>query len=186
MIVHADYNPDWPQMFRDEADRVRRALGPLALRIDHVGSTSMPGMAAKPVIDLQVSVAALFPLDGFIAALATIGYSWVSVPPPPAGSPVAPLDETYPWFCRPRQWPTTHHIHLCASGSREERDHLVFRDYLRDHPDVRMQYLDRKRQLAREHIGDTDASREAYSLGKTHFVMAVLAEAARAGYRMPA
>jgi GrpB-like predicted nucleotidyltransferase (UPF0157 family) len=74
MIIIAPYNPDWPVMFAAEAVRIRQALGDRALRIEHVGSTSVPGLAAKPVVDIQVSVPSLEPADRYCTWLADLGY----------------------------------------------------------------------------------------------------------------
>jgi len=117
------YDPGWPAAFEAEAVRLRAALGPLALRIDHNGSTSIPGLAAKPIIDIQVSVAALQPLAAHRERLETAGY--VHVPHPD--------DSFCPFFHRPLEWPHSHHVHLVQAGGVEERRTLAFRDYLRDH-----------------------------------------------------
>src|SRR5271169_4529127 len=89
------YDPGWPAAFEAEAARIRTALGGLALRIDHHGSTAIPGLGAKPIIDIQVSVATLQPLSAYRAALEAIGY--IHVPHP---------DDTFcPFFHRPQHWP---------------------------------------------------------------------------------
>jgi GrpB-like predicted nucleotidyltransferase (UPF0157 family) len=93
------YDPDWPAAFLIEASRLRDALRTLALRIDHHGSTAIPGLGAKPVIDIQVSVAALQPLSAYEAKLEAIGY--IHVPHPD--------DSFCPFFHRPSQWPHSHH-----------------------------------------------------------------------------
>jgi GrpB-like predicted nucleotidyltransferase (UPF0157 family) len=68
------YDVAWPALFRHEAARFREVLGPVALRIDHIGSTAVPGLAAKPVIDVQIAVASFEPLDAFRAPLEALGY----------------------------------------------------------------------------------------------------------------
>src|SRR5689334_18382943 len=105
-------------------------LGALALRIDHHGSTAVPGLRAKPIIDIQVSVASLQPLSRFSERLAVIGYSHVPHPD----------DAFCPFFHRPSEWPHTHHVHLVQRGGAEERRTLAFRDYLRAHPSVAREY----------------------------------------------
>lgn len=92
------------------------------------------------------------------------------------------FDRVYPFFQRPANWPTTHHVHLCAVGSDEERRHLAFRDYLRDHPAVAAEYVELKRKLTAHHHGNTLESRERYSLSKTDFVTGILARAVADGY----
>ena len=83
----------------------------------------------------------------------------------------------YPFFKKPAEWPSTHHVHLCVAGSEQERDHLAFRDFLRRNPAVAAQYAALKRELAAAHDGLTLESQERYSLSKTEFVRSVLARA---------
>jgi len=177
MLELVPYNPAWPAHFQAEASRIHSALGPLALRVEHVGSTSVAGLVAKAVIDIQVTVPSVAPLSRYIGPLADIGYAFV---------PLGAFDAVYPFFCKPANWPSTHHVHLCAPGSNEERNHLAFRDYLRDHPAVAEQYVALKRDLAGKHHGHTLESREAYSLSKTEFVLSVLQRALAQGYPLPA
>jgi len=172
MIEIVPYDFTWPARFDAEAASVRAALGRLALRIEHVGSTAVPGLAAKPVIDIQVSVATLEPLALYGESLAELGYRHV---------PLGPFDLEYPFFQKPGTWPSTHHIHLCVFGEEQERRHVAFRDYLRGHPAVGAEYVRLKRMLASLHDGATLESQERYSLSKTDFVDAVLQRALPAG-----
>src|SRR5829696_4090475 len=105
------YDPDRPGKFEAEAARLRAALKTLDLRIDHHGSTAIPGLAAKPLIDIQVSVAALQPLSAYGAKLEAAGYHHV----PHAD------DLFCPFFHRPHQWPHSHHVHVVQRGGGEER-----------------------------------------------------------------
>ena len=132
------YDPRWPLAFAAEAVRLREALGPLALRIEHNGSTSIPGLAAKPIVDIQISVALLQPIAAFGTPLRAIGY--VHLPDPD--------DSFCPFFHRPSQWPHTHHVHVVQLGGAEERRTLAFRDYLREHGDTAREYEQFKRDLA--------------------------------------
>ena len=166
MITIAAYDPEWPVLFESEAERIRLSLRELALRIEHVGSTSVPGLAAKPTIDIQVSVASLDLLSTFVGSLTALGYVHV---------PLGPFDRVYPYFCKPSAWPHSHHIHLCEVGSEQERSHVAFRNYLRCHPEVASQYVDLKRRLVLLHHGESLESQERYSLSKTQFVASVLA-----------
>lgn len=173
MIEIVPYDCAWPSLFEAEAARIGDTLGDLALRIEHVGSTSVPGLAAKAVIDIQVSVATLQTLDTYFESLARLGYSHI---------PLGPFDLVYPFFQKPAEWPSTHHIHLCVLGAEHERRHLAFRDYLRSHRAVAAEYVELKGSLAAVHDGATLESRERYSLGKTRFVNSVLERALSAGY----
>jgi GrpB-like predicted nucleotidyltransferase (UPF0157 family) len=173
MITIDPYDPAWPARFDTEAVSIRRALGELALRVEHVGSTAVPGLAAKPVVDIQVSVPSLANMGDFTERLSQIGYGHV---------PLGPIDLVYPYFQKPTVWPSTHHIHLCGVGSEQERKHLAFRDYLRNHPLIAAEYVTLKRQLAFANDGGTIASQERYSLSKSEFVNSVLKRAFADGY----
>lgn len=166
------YDPGWPGAFEAEAARLRAALETLALRIDHHGSTAVPGLGAKPIIDIQVSVETLQPLSAYGAKLEAIGY--IHVPQPD--------DSFCPFFHRPIQWPHTHHVHVVESGGREERRTLAFRDYLRDHPEVARQYEDLKRTLAAQIATVDPASQERYAVAKTDFIERVVAVAVARRY----
>jgi GrpB-like predicted nucleotidyltransferase (UPF0157 family) len=169
MIKLVAHRSDWASDFSVEARRILESFGASALRIDHVGSTAVPGLLAKPVIDIQVSVLSLNLFEPRRELLEQLGYQFV---------PLGEFDKVYPFFTRPQQWPSTHHVHLCEAGSAVERDHLAFRDYLRAHADVARQYEALKLKLAARHHGRDLASREMYSLGKSGFVRHVLALAA--------
>ena len=166
------YDPGWPDAFEAEAVRLRVALGPLALRIDHHGSTSIPGLGAKPIIDIQISVAALQPLTAYRVPLECVGY--VHVPH---------ADDSFsPFFHRPIDWPHSHHVHVVERGGREERRTLAFRDYLRDHPGEARNYERLKRDLAGQSEAADPESRERYARAKTDFIERVIALAREAGY----
>jgi GrpB-like predicted nucleotidyltransferase (UPF0157 family) len=168
MIAIVPYDPAWPAIFDAEAAGVRQALGALAMRVEHVGSTAVPGLAAKPIIDLQVSVPSLEPMGRYVELLASGGYGHI---------PLGQFDLVYPFFQKPVEWPCTHHVHLCVLGSEQEDNHLAFRDYLRTHPLIAGEYLELKRGLAALHHGTTLESRERYSLSKTEFIARVLKRA---------
>ncbi|WP_324425771.1 GrpB family protein [Azohydromonas sp.] len=169
MITLVPHDPAWAAVFAAEAAALRGAFGALALRVEHVGSTAVPGLEAKPVIDIQVSVRSLAPRDALDAALARLGYRHTSL---------GDFDRVYPFFHKPAAWPSTHHVHLCEAGGEQEWRHLAFRDALRDSPQAAAEYASLKRRLAALHGGHTPASREAYSLAKSGFVAAVLARVA--------
>jgi len=166
------YDAGWPATFEAEAIRLRTALGTLALRIDHHGSTSIPGLAAKPIIDIQVSVGALQPIAAYGERLQAIGY--VHVPHPD--------DSFCPFFHRPPQWPHSHHVHVVEKGGAEERRTLAFRDYLRDHDAAAGEYAHLKRHLAAQFNASHHESREAYARAKSDFIERIVATALRSGY----
>ncbi len=166
------YDPAWPAAFEAEALRLRAALGTLAVRIDHNGSTAVPGLGAKPIVDIQVSVVALQPIEAFRDRLDAIGY--VHVPDPD--------DSFCPFFHRPHHWPHSHHVHLVESGGAEERRTLAFRDYLRDHAATAREYEHLKQGLARQLAATDRESREAYARAKSDFIERIVAMASRRGY----
>jgi GrpB-like predicted nucleotidyltransferase (UPF0157 family) len=166
-IAIVPYDPEWPREFARERDRIHAALGDLAGRIDHNGSTSVPGLAAKPVIDIQISVASLRPLAPYVRALATLGYHHL----PHAD------DDFAPFFHKPAAWPHTHHVHLVEAGGREERRTLAFRDWLRAHADDAREYEALKRRLAAGTDGTGFASQQAYADAKSEFIERVIARA---------
>ena len=172
MIEIVSYDSGWPRAFEAEASRIRAALKSLALRIDHHGSTAVPGLGAKPVIDIQVSVATLQPLSTYGAKLEAIGYTHVPHPD----------DAVCPFFHRPIKWPHSHHVHVVERGGREERRTLAFRDYLREHGAAAGEYERLKQDLAARLAAVTGEDSDAYVQGKTAFIERIIALALSSGY----
>ena len=172
MITIVPYDETWPSAFQSEAKLIRAALGRLARRVEHVGSTSIPGIAAKPVIDIQVSVPTLDPLSTYVQLLFPLGYTHILL---------GDFDLVYPLFQKPATIPGTHHLHLCVEGCDLELKHIAFRDYLRSHAEVAAEYVALKYRLAAENHGNTLESQEHYSLSKSDFVAEVLKEALSQG-----
>ena len=158
------YDPTWPDRYEAEAARIRAALGDLAVRLEHVGSTSVPGLGAKPTVDIQVSVRSVAPRSVYVDALMRIGYRWA----------LDPWSDEHEFFSRDEGGQRAFHIHVCATGSNWERRHLAFRDWLRDHPDDAEAYERQKRELAERHPRDI----YAYIDGKTPFIREIEARAA--------
>jgi GrpB-like predicted nucleotidyltransferase (UPF0157 family) len=132
----AEYDPAWPALFEREAERIRAALGPKALRIEHVGSTSVPGLAAKPVLDVDLVVADSSDEDAYVPELEAAGY-------------VLHIREP-DWFeHRLFKGPDTNvNLHTFSEGCEEVDRMVAFRDWLRAHDDDRERYLAAKRELA--------------------------------------
>lgn len=158
-----DSDAAWPAMAEGEMHRIGRALGPVAVRLEHVGSTAVPGLAAKPILDLQVSVDAIEPGGRYVVPLGRLGYLFVPAPESP----------DYHFFARPAQRPRTHHVHVCQAGSEHELRHLAVRDFLRARPDEAARYAALKRRLVAKHPQD----RLAYIAGKDRYVAALEARA---------
>ena len=154
-----DYDPAWPEMAAAEIDRIAAAVGEGAVRIDHVGSTAVPGLAAKPIVDLQLSVADIDDRSIYMGPLEGLGYLF-------APDPASP---DFHFFGLPAARPRTYHLHVCQAGSGHERRHLALRDYLRAHPDEVARYADLKRALVARAPGD----RLAYVDGKDEYVAAL-------------
>jgi GrpB-like predicted nucleotidyltransferase (UPF0157 family) len=154
VIEIVTYNPEWPLEFAKIATRIQVALRPRALAIHHIGSTSVPGLAAKDVIDVQVSVLG-FDAD-FASKLETAGFVWRDVQrdhtPPGMSLPASELEKR---FCRDEV--RVAHIHLRIQGRFNWRYALLCRDYLRTHDDARDAYTEIKRQLARYFPDDVEA-----------------------------
>lgn len=155
-------DPAWPAWFAAEAAAVTAALGHRAQAVEHVGSTAVPGLAAKPIIDLQVGVEEL---EACVGPLRALGYScWAADPEP---------DRRYLLRCA--DGVRTHHLQVVPHGSRRWRASLAFRDALRDDTSLATEYAALKHRLAAPHRTD----REAYTAAKTDFVRAVLSRTGR-------
>ena len=161
-IVVVPYAPEWPVRFAELAAPIRHALGDVAVRIDHIGSTSIPGLAAKPIVDIQISVRSFEPLDAFRLPLEYLGYVWRS----------HNSDRTKRYFRESPGAPRTH-IHVRKWGSWSEQFALLFRDYVRVHPEVAARYAELKRDLAQRYRDD----REAYTEAKGPFIWSIMTEA---------
>ncbi len=166
------YDPAWPRNFGAERDRIAAVVGALALRIDHHGSTSIPGLAAKPIIDIQISVERLHPIEVYAPQLAELTY--VHVPHPD--------DAFCPFFHRPGARPHTHHVHVVQAGGEEERRTLAFRDYLRENAPAAREYEELKRRLARQYSAAKFPVRQAYTEGKRDFIKRIVERALAEGH----
>lgn len=159
-IVVVPYDPRWPVLFEAEAVRLGRALGEVALRIEHIGSTAVRDLAAKPVVDVQISVAALEPAKPYASPLEGLGYgNWRDIHEP---------DHR---FCRDE--PRRHHVHLVVAGGAIERDRPLFRDYLTVNPEIRRTYAELKVAAARAFGHD----RDRYTSAKDEFIESALSTA---------
>jgi GrpB-like predicted nucleotidyltransferase (UPF0157 family) len=150
------HDPGWVGEFEREAAAIRNALNDVLLRIEHVGSTAVPDLPAKPIIDIQVSVRDIEDREAFVRPLERLGYLFAPDPDCPE----------YHFFGKPRERPRRYHVHVCAAGSNEEMRHLVVRDFLRSHSDEAARYAELKRELAHR----THQDRLAYIEGKEPFV----------------
>lgn len=163
-VILTAYDPRWPEIFDQVGSALRQALGDAAQRIDHIGSTAVPGLAAKPILDLQISVAALEPLDPYRRPLESLGYRFRAENP----------ERTKRYF-REAPGQRRMHIHVRRAGSWSEQFALLFRDYLRTHADEARRYAAEKHRLAAVHGED----RRGYTEGKEPFIWDVMKKADR-------
>lgn len=161
LVELRDHDPSWKVLFQRERESLAQALGRSAISIEHVGSTAVPGLRAKPVIDILVAVESLR-LEDVEGRLAELGYVHV-----PIGGPER-------LFFR-KGMPRTHHLHVVRFDGEERRKHLMFRDRLMTHPEEAAEYQRLKEDLAHRFRED----RQAYSDGKDQFIRMILDRAER-------
>ena len=158
-VIVVEYDPEWPRRFEDLCARIWPAVADVADRIEHVGSTSVPGLAAKPIIDMTIVLRRRADVPPAIGRLATLGYRHLGN-----------LDiEDREAFEQPAGLPR-HHLYVCAEGTIGIVNQLAVRDSLRADPDVARRYGELKQRLATQFPNDI----ESYVFGKTDFVLEVL------------
>ena len=162
-----DYDPKWPVLFLQEHELIQAALGTFALDVQHIGSTAVPNLAAKPVIDIVVGVRTLELPPEQVTRLAAIGYEY-------RGEADVNIDGDI--YLR-KGAPRTHQLHLSVLDGEFWTNHLLFREYLREHEDIAKQYEALKRHLAIKHRTE----RLVYTDAKTDFILEVLAAAKQEG-----
>jgi GrpB-like predicted nucleotidyltransferase (UPF0157 family) len=167
VIEIVEYNPDWPGLFEEEKANILAVAGDYIEDIQHTGSTSVPGLAAKPVIDILIAIPDLALVEKCVGPLEGLGYGYLGE---------NGVSERH-FFRKPagNSWHRTHHIHMVLKESQEWGNQTRFRDYLRAHAETRQQYQELKRELAVRFGSD----RGGYTDAKADFVIEVLR---RAGY----
>lgn len=166
-IYLSSYDDKWPELAAKEIVAIREVLPNINFEIEHIGSSAIPGLSAKPIIDLLIGVDSLTDAKQFVEPLEKIGYSY--------------------WRANPKEWHfyfvkglplaggtgRTHHVHIYEKTHEDFRKKLLFRDYLRTHSDAVQEYLRLKQNLSSQFSDD----REAYTDGKTDFVKSILKRA---------
>ena len=163
-IEICEYSAEWICEFQKIGVSLRQALADSALRIDHIGSTSVPGLAAKSIIDVQVSVVSFDPMDSLLVPMTSLGYVWRQDNP----------EQTKRYF-RERLGARRTHIHIRKLGSWHEQLSLLFRDYLRTHLETLNWYAQAKRDLATQFQNE----RSKYTAAKTPIIWEILGMADR-------
>lgn len=146
------YNPLWPRAFAEEAARLQEAIGSAAIAIEHYGSTSVPGLRAKPILDIQIGVERIEVADQFVEAFAHLGYEHLE-----HGLPEHRLFG--------RSMPRTHLVHVVVYGSDQWSRSIRFRDRLRADPAIRASY-----EALKDRLVASVATRDEYTAGKSEFV----------------
>jgi GrpB-like predicted nucleotidyltransferase (UPF0157 family) len=159
------YDSTWPLEFVAEARRIQHACAGLPIKLEHIGSTSIPGLAAKPVIDILAGRPGNVPGSKYVDAFKQIGYEHKGAYGIPGRN-----------YFR-RGMPRTHHVHMVRVSSDLWRDSLLFRDYLRLHPEIAREYETIKRELAAQYLHD----KEKYTDAKGPFVRSIVRRAREEG-----
>jgi GrpB-like predicted nucleotidyltransferase (UPF0157 family) len=167
-VIIVDYDPQWPVLYEEERRRILEVVGHKVLAIEHIGSTAVPGLGAKPIIDMMAGVRESTDADECLPPLEKIGYR-----------DVAPQPNNLEWYYCLGKGPhsTGYHLHLVKFVSPHWRRHLLFRNYLRTHPEAAQRYYELKKKLAAKHGSD----RIGYTDAKTSFIESIIAQALQEG-----
>ena len=161
-----DYDPRWASLYEAEKRRILEVLGDVIMGIEHIGSTAVVGLGAKPIIDIVVAVKHLDDAKKCIKPLQKIGYEYQ-----PQHEAQIPERRYFRKGEPPKE--QHYHLHMVERGSEFWRRHVLFRDYLRSHPEVAQEYCELKKKLASKHGTD----REGYTEAKTLFIETVVVRA---------
>jgi GrpB-like predicted nucleotidyltransferase (UPF0157 family) len=165
IVIITPYSPNWPTQFHAIREELLSAFAPTAVTIEHIGSTSVPGLAAKPVIDVLLGARSLADIESKIKPLSKIGFPYV-----PKYERELPMRR---YFVKSSPTSLRVHLHAVELNSRLWQEHLAFRDRLRADANLRAQYQALKLRLAEEFADD----KAAYTDAKSPFIQAVLATA---------
>jgi len=161
-----DYDPQWSLLYEKERCLILDAVGYIVVRIEHIGSTAVPKLGAKPIIDIMVAVNHLSDAEKCIGPLGSIGYEYV-----PEYEDLMPERRYFHKGKPPKE--QHYHLHMVELASDFWKRHLLFRDYLRTHPEVAQEYFKLKKRLATKYRSD----REEYTEAKTSFIESVVSKA---------
>lgn len=164
VFVLAEYDSRWPEAYAEQERRIRAGLGPAAIRIEHIGSTSVPGLAAKPIIDVLVTVEDITAEEDYLDQLLDVGYE---------------LRVREPGHRMVRTAARDVHVHVMSAGDEAASEYLLFRDRLRSDPSDRELYERTKRALMKQDWSDMNA----YADAKTEVIADIKERAARNAHR---
>ncbi len=162
-LAIVDYDPQWPTRYADEQRRLLDVLGAIVLGIEHIGSTSVPQLVAKPIIDISIGVRDRADVTPYVAALGNLGYAEIPI--------LSAFQRRL--FSKGPYNEGTHHVHVTDYGSDIWAQPILFRDYLRAHPAVAKAYGDVKRAVAAKHQNDLDG----YHDEKTPLIVQIMEQA---------
>src|SRR3954452_6601927 len=164
-IVIEDYDPEWPALYEQMRAILAETLGGVVEQIEHVGSTSVPGLGAKPIVDVMVGLHSGIDLNGCVEPLKNLGLEYI---------PRYEVEMPYRRFFhgRPPEFPYAYNVHVVHVGHDFWENHLLFRDYLRAHPEAAKAYEAHKRELAPRFTNSN-----LYSDAKTEFIQSMHAAA---------
>ncbi|MDC0035121.1 GrpB family protein [Chloroflexi bacterium] len=161
MIEISDYQSEWQRQFLQIRNAILPALSEITTQIEHVGSTSVPGLPAKPIIDIDVVITSKSDFNSVKSKLEAMGYQYL-------GDQGVPYREAF--RCRPED--INHHLYVCEDGILALQNHITLRDHLRKNVGDRNRYGILKRKLAKQFKNDIDA----YVEGKTNFIIEILSK----------
>ena len=159
-----DYSPRWSVLYEEEKNKILGVIGHKVVEIEHIGSTAVPGLGAKPIIDIMVGVSRLTDAEECIEPLRSIGYEYV---------PEYEVEIPERRYFRKGPVNTHRHLHMVEVVNDFWERHLLFRDYLRAHPEVASEYLALKKDLAARY----GTERNSYTEAKTSFIEQVVGRA---------
>jgi GrpB-like predicted nucleotidyltransferase (UPF0157 family) len=173
-MILAPHNPEWAAEFAAFRDVYMNSLATLILRVEHVGSTAVPNLMAKPILDIDLVMPSYDVFPDVVALLRRLGYLHNGDQGVKEREAFKPLDNQAPYTVPPRNW-MSHHLYVCPVHSLELSRHLVFRDALRAHDNLREEYETRKLDIAGRSGGDRKVYAQIKEIECREFVESVLA-----------
>jgi GrpB-like predicted nucleotidyltransferase (UPF0157 family) len=170
-VIVVPYSTNWPIAFEKLKSVFNYHLKDLMISIEHGGSTSVPGLSAKPIIDIDIIIRNKDRFENIISILKKLGYTYAGEMGIPGREAFTRTSALTPEDGSGYDWPA-HHLYVCLENSNSLKNHLLFRDYLRTHLEKAQEYGELKMELAKKHPLDIDSYIEA----KTAFILSILEE----------